>query len=440
MEILIYLIKSSFSVAILYMVYILFFRVQNSLVFNRIFLFVILVIGLLGPLLPVINIPFINNSNGIVNNNLSFTVLLDELNITSVKIPNNSFNSSPERILIITYLAISSLLFMSFIYRLFGIYRLANSNKVINNQGFKFILLEDKMPAFSFFNYIFISESIYKNSSISEGIISHEKVHAIQKHSLDILFAELLIIIQWANPLSYLLKRSIRENHEFLADRGVLMENTDLEKYKLLLIQNSSLLAINSITHNFSYSLLKKRINMMTRKNSKIKLVLGAIILPIAFGISIIACSSPQKDEAITDEMTSAEQTKTEQSATEPEQFDDTKLLEQKQVSPEEDVFIVVETMPEFPGGRTALYKFLADNIKYPEKAKKDGIQGRVFVNFIVEKDGSVTNVKVIRGVTSELDKEAVRAVEMMPKWKPGVQRGKNVRVSFNLPIKFTLD
>lgn len=179
---------------------------------------------------------------------------------------------------------------------------------------------------------------------------------------------------------------------------------------------------------------------MMTRKNSKIKLVLGAFILPIAFGISILACSSPQKDEAITDEMTSAEQTKTEQSATEPEQSDDTKLLEQQEVSPEEDVFTVVETMPEFPGGKKALYKFLADNIKYPEKAKKDGIQGRVFVNFIVESNGDVSNVNIIRGVSSELDKEALRVVKMMPKWKPGVQRGKNVRVSFNLPIKFTLD
>ncbi len=350
MELLIYLTKSIFSVAILYMVYMLFFRAQNSLVFNRIFLLAILVIGLLGPLIPLVNIPLINNSNGIINNSMSFTILLEELNITSNKISNNSFISSPESILI-TYLAISSIIFLSLVYRLFGILKLVYTNKVINNQGFKFVLLEDNMPAFSFFNYIFISESIYKNSSISEGIISHEKVHAIQKHSLDILFAELLIIIQWVNPLSYLLKRSIRENHEFLADRGVLMENTDLEQYKLLLLQNSSLLTINSITHNFSYSLLKKRINMMTRKNSKIKLVLGAILLPIAFGITILACSSPQKDEALTEEMTNTEQTKTEQS-------ENAEMNQEKEVATSDQVYKVVETMPEFPGGTSELYKY----------------------------------------------------------------------------------
>jgi len=433
MELLIYLTKSIFSVAILYMVYMLFFRAQNSLVFNRIFLLAILVIGLLGPLIPLVNIPLINNSNGIINNSMSFTILLEELNITSNKISNNSFISSPESILLITYLAISSIIFLSLVYRLFGILKLVYTNKVINNQGFKFVLLEDNMPAFSFFNYIFISESIYKNSSISEGIISHEKVHAIQKHSLDILFAELLIIIQWVNPLSYLLKRSIRENHEFLADRGVLMENTDLEQYKLLLLQNSSLLTINSITHNFSYSLLKKRINMMTRKNSKIKLVLGAILLPIAFGITILACSSPQKDEALTEEMTNTEQTKTEQS-------ENAEMNQEKEVATSDQVYKVVETMPEFPGGTSELYKYLGENIKYPESAKKEGIQGRVFISFVVNKDGSISDVKKLRGVSEELDKEAMRVIKNMPKWKPGEQRGEKVKVEYALPINFKLN
>lgn len=435
MELLIYLTKSTFSVAILYMVYMLFFRAQNSLVFNRIFLLAILVIGLLGPLIPVINSPLINNSNGIINNNLSFTILLNELNVVTNKIPHNNFISSPESILLITYLTISSIIFLSLVYRVFAIAKLVYTNKVINNQGFKFVLLEDNISAFSFFNYIFISESIYQNSSISEGIISHEKVHAIQKHSIDILFAELLIIIQWVNPLSYLLKRSIRENHEFLADRGVLMKNIDLEKYKLLLLQNSSLLTINSITHNFSYSLLKKRINMMTRKNSKLKLALGAIILPIAFGISILACSSPElkNDENMegVNIVTPEEYAKTKEAQN--------KFDEQAKMS-DTTVFTVVEVLPEFPGGTESLYKYLSSKIKYPAKAKEDGIQGRVFINFVVEPDGSITNVKVLRGLRSDLDKEAVRAISMMPKWIPGVNRGKRVRVSYNLPIKFTLD
>ncbi|NOX86795.1 MAG: energy transducer TonB [Chlorobi bacterium] len=105
----------------------------------------------------------------------------------------------------------------------------------------------------------------------------------------------------------------------------------------------------------------------------------------------------------------------------------------------EQQIFTVVESMPEFPGGMGALMKYLAENIKYPSLAKESGIQGRVFINFVVEPDGSISNVKVLRGIGGGCDEEAVRVVKSMPKWKPGMQRGKPVRVSYNLPVKFTL-
>ncbi|MDT8412626.1 MAG: energy transducer TonB [Vicingaceae bacterium] len=105
----------------------------------------------------------------------------------------------------------------------------------------------------------------------------------------------------------------------------------------------------------------------------------------------------------------------------------------------EEEIFTIVEDMPEFPGGVQALYKYLGENVKYPQAAKANGISGKVFVNFTVEKDGSITAVKVIRGVHELLDKEAIRVVKSFPKWKPGKQRGKAVRVSYNIPISFVL-
>ena len=105
----------------------------------------------------------------------------------------------------------------------------------------------------------------------------------------------------------------------------------------------------------------------------------------------------------------------------------------------ETQIFQVVENMPEFPGGRSALMKYLATNIKYPPYAKEAGIQGRVFINFVVETNGAITAVKVLRGIGGGCDEEAIRVVKDMPKWKPGMQRGKPVRVSFNLPVKFTL-
>ncbi len=105
----------------------------------------------------------------------------------------------------------------------------------------------------------------------------------------------------------------------------------------------------------------------------------------------------------------------------------------------EAQIFMVVESMPAFPGGENALNRYLAENIKYPQMAKESGIQGRVFVTFVVERDGSVTDVKVLRGIGGGCDEEAIRVVKGMPRWSAGKQRGKPVRVQFNLPIKFTL-
>ncbi len=123
---------------------------------------------------------------------------------------------------------------------------------------------------------------------------------------------------------------------------------------------------------------------------------------------------------------------------------DDTEVEEYIPVEEEEEIveaeiFTVVESMPEFPGGVGELYKYLGSSIKYPPLAKESGIQGRVFVNFVVEPNGSISNVKVLRGIGGGCDEEAMRVVKGMPSWKPGKQRGKAVRVSYNLPIKFTL-
>jgi protein TonB len=112
---------------------------------------------------------------------------------------------------------------------------------------------------------------------------------------------------------------------------------------------------------------------------------------------------------------------------------------DEEESAEEQQIFMVVESMPEFPGGEAALHQYLAENIKYPQMAKESGIQGRVFVTFVVEKNGKVTDVKVLRGIGGGCDEEAIRVVKNMPSWAPGKQRGKPVRVQFNLPVKFTL-
>ena len=105
----------------------------------------------------------------------------------------------------------------------------------------------------------------------------------------------------------------------------------------------------------------------------------------------------------------------------------------------EGDVFVVVEKMPEFPGGPDGLSNFLTKNIKYPSKALKKGVEGKVYAQFIVEKDGSVSDIKIIRGIGSGCDEETIRVIKLMPNWTPGAQRGKPVRVRFVLPVAYLL-
>lgn len=139
-----------------------------------------------------------------------------------------------------------------------------------------------------------------------------------------------------------------------------------------------------------------------------------------------------EDDEEIEDEL--------EMEDTEMEADTEVEVFEaEEEVEEEDEIFLIVEDPASFPGGDAALMKYLGKNVKYPQMAKENGIQGTVFVNFVVGKNGKIRDIKVIRGVNKLLDNEAIRVVKAMPAWKPGKQRGKPVSVSFNLPIRFTL-
>jgi len=123
---------------------------------------------------------------------------------------------------------------------------------------------------------------------------------------------------------------------------------------------------------------------------------------------------------------------------------DDTEIeeyvpIEEEEEAEEQEIFLVVESPPSFPGGEAARKRFLGENLKYPQMAKESGIQGKVYVTFVVEPNGSVSGIKILRGIGGGCDEEAIRVSKLMPKWIAGKQRGKPVRVQFNMPIKFTL-
>ena len=310
----------------------------------------------------------------------------------------------------------------------FSLYRLIvrMPEKEINGVCVK--CLNDPSGPFSFFGWIFMNPAAVKEDEISE-ILTHEMAHVKQHHSVDVLLAEMVSICCWMNPFAWLLKREVRLNLEFLADRKVMEAGFATKSYQYLLLG----LAYNhkyGLSNNFNFSHLKQRIIMMNKKKSNavghIKYAL--FVLP-AFALLVAGNISCSQDAS---------------------QTEDAKEEVVAPVSPEakeapadstakEEVFMVAEQMPEYPGGMKEMLKFLQENVKYPENAMKNNVQGRVIVQFVVEKDGTPTEFKVLRSVDPDLDAEALRVMKAMPKWKPGMQKGQVVRVKFTVPVSFKL-
>lgn len=160
---------------------------------------------------------------------------------------------------------------------------------------------------------------------------------------------------------------------------------------------------------------------MNKNKSPKRKLAKYLMILPLAVVLMMTNCVQKKDAGGVSSQEETVQDEK------------------QQKVTDNDEIFVVVEEMPQFPGEQEALMKYLSENVRYPVIAQENGIEGRVICSFVVERDGSITDVQVVRGVDPSLDREAVRVIQSMPKWKPGKQRGKPVRVRFTLPIVFRL-
>lgn len=326
------------------------------------------------------------------------------------------------------YLAGIVVLLVRLVVQAFSLYRLIVRMPEKEINGVRVKCLNDPSGPFSFFGWIFMNPAAVKEDEISE-ILTHEMAHVKQHHSVDVLLAEMVSICCWMNPFAWLLKREVRLNLEFLADRKVMEAGFATKSYQYHLLG----LAYNhkyGLSNNFNFSHLKQRIIMMNKKKSNgaghIKyalFVLPAFALLVAGNISCSQDASQTEDakeEVVAPVSPEAKEASADSTA-------------------KEEVFMVAEQMPEFPGGMKELLKFLQDNLKYPENAMKNNVQGRVIVQFVVEKDGTLTEFKVARSVDPDLDAEALRVLQTMPKWKPGMQRGEVVRVKFTVPVSFKL-
>lgn len=328
----------------------------------------------------------------------------------------------------VKYLYLAGVLVLSvrFLVQAYSLWHLILRTPEQTINGIRVKCLNGSSGPFSFFRWIFLNPTTVKEDELDE-ILTHEMAHVKQRHSVDVLLAEMVSICCWMNPFAWLLKREVRLNLEFLADKRVMEAGFATKSYQYHLLG----LAYShkyGLSNNFNFSHLKKRIIMMNKKKSngtgRIKYAL--FMLP-AFALLVagnISCSQGTSEK---------------QDAKEESVAPDSVVAVPTDSVAKDEVFMVAEQMPEYPGGMKELFKFLQDNVKYPESAMKKNVQGRVIVQFVVEKDGTPTEFNVVRSVDPDLDAEALRVMKAMSKWKPGMQKGEPVRVKYTVPVSFQL-
>jgi TonB family protein len=306
----------------------------------------------------------------------------------------------------------------------------------------KVFRLKDSTCPFSFFRWIFVNPQAQSEEQLQE-IMTHERAHVEQWHSLDIVLMELLTIACWPNPFAWLMRREVRLNLEYLADERVVEAGSERKAYQYHLLGLAYGKNVATVCNNFNVLPLKLRIRMMNKKRTNSWLRAKYLLLVPVIGVALVACNL---DKKTAEPATAAEQAQADSAAGKPMMVgvavDGTPAQDEAQAEGsvvKGEVFDVVEKMPEFPGGQQELMNFLMKNIKYPKEATDKGTQGRVVVQFVVNKDGSVVEPTVVKSVSPELDQEALRVVKMMPKWQPGKQNGEVVRVKYTIPVSFRL-
>lgn len=448
---LVYLLKANIALACFYIMYKLcfsndtFFHIRRSVLISGIlFAFVY----------PFIVLHSWVKEQKILSNAADYYVELKELVVTSTQADPLSLQSI-QGYLFYVYIGISLLLVANFLLKLCMLLRIKFGCKPTQYRGVTLYVPRGEMAPFSFFKWIFVDPSRFSDKEIDE-VILHEQTHSKGGHSFDLLILEVVKILCWANPFVWLLSREVEQNLEYIADNAVVNSGIDAKAYQYHLVGVASGMPMSVLHTGFNYYNLKKRILVLNQKRSKrITCAKYALLVPVC--LLFIATNSIETVTKLANSMVSEiKELPAQLSAAQhlPQvtlpQFMQKDKSEQpvslvvekpkaKPLDPNEEIFVTVEDMPEFPGGQRNLMSFIGRNVKYPVVAQENGIQGRVVVQFVINKDGQVADATVVRGVDPSLDKEALRVINAMPNWKPGSQRGNPVNVKYTVPVQFRL-
>jgi TonB family protein len=445
------MIKAAICLAAFYMFYSFFLSKDTLYGRNRIFIIISVLTALGLPFITIytsqpVNIPFFGKTLSEVLVTGSFSGL------HGTQSPGNL---DPAGIFLTFYIAGVILFGCKLLFDLLELLILIAGKKEKGSNIIRFHGLNTS--GFSALGFVFISTRL--SSEESEEIMKHEQNHIDHYHFFDIIFIEIVKVIQWFNPFIHLFNRSLRAVHEYQADERCLRTGVPVVSYQSLIMNQVFKSKAFTITNSFSNpTLIKKRMIMMTKKRSGMLANLKLLMVLPVIAIVLIAFSSC-KGKTTSARSTTEVIAPATQPAAVLGSFDQkvpvNYVPKPGEIAPpppppppppftvkdSDTTWQVVDKMPEFRGGDAALGKFLGENIKYPVGSKTKGVTGKVILRFIVKSDGSVDEVSVIQGVAADLDAEAVRVVSALPKFeKPGFKGGRPVAVWYMIPISFRLN
>ena len=323
--------------------------------------------------------------------------------------------------------------------------------------GIRIYTMQGDISPFSWFRYIIMSEKDWQENR--REIVLHEMAHIRRCHSMDVAVCNMMIVFQWYNPAAWLLKRELQTVHEYEADEAVLSAGVDATHYQMLLIRKAVGERLFSMANNLNHNSLKKRITMMKiKRTNPVQKAKIAFVLPLA--AMTVAAFASQKVENLSDKVeqeseafSSVSDNPVVRAVGETTRVAAVKVQEEKALEEASSLSMasdtaetksgkefpcIPETFPQFPGGHIALFEYLSKNIKFPKSKENEDVKVRVVTSFTVEKDGSITDAKIVRSQGEAFDNEALRVINGMPKWIPGTQNGKAVSVKYTLPITFS--
>ena len=404
-----YIIKSTVYLSVFYIFFMSVMRRTTFIKLNRI---IFLIGTLLCFILPYINlgfVPYESTPIGIIQDALD-EYYTEGTGVTTSEGIKSSRSISTFEIIYMLGAALSLL-------RTVGSYvqmkRILKNIPITEYNGTSIKITDSKIPSFSWRDHIVINREDLKNNP---AILVHELAHVKHKHSYDLIAYIFVTTLQWFNPLVWIARTELTLLHEYEADESTIKSGIDVTQYQLLLVKKAIEIKNFQLANGFNQSKLKNRITMMNKKKTQKWMRLGYLVLIPVMALTMCCCSQ-SRNKKTAEEPAASEQT-------------------WENAIP----FQLVEQKPSFNGGDAKEFlKWLNSQLTYPKECKKDSIQGRVTLSFIVSPDGKVCDVKVLRSVHELLDAEAVNAIKKSPDWTPGMHNGETVPVQYTFPVIFQM-